>query len=84
MNFYQRNHAVFGSGTPEYTPADRLDALDRVAERARAFRDAGDDPNLEETWQELVSALHELDKIERYQGKRIALVNTVRPHGRAS
>lgn len=79
MNFAERKSAVFGAGRPEFTPADRLDALNTVANAARAYRDSGEDSNLETSWQALVSALHELDKIERYQGLAHPIVNAVKP-----
>ncbi len=63
----------------EYSPADRLDALDKVAQAARTYRDSVDDPNLEATWQALLGALHELDQIEAHQGRGMPIVNAAKP-----
>lgn len=55
-------------GPRRYTPADRLDALHRVAKAARAFMRAEADPDLQRYATRLEHALAHLDMIEANQG----------------
>jgi hypothetical protein len=55
-------------GPRRYTPADRLDALHRVAKAARAFMRAEDDPDLQRYATRLELALAHLDMVETNQG----------------
>lgn len=59
----QRTSCNFGIEPPAFTPADRLQALHEVAEKAREVIDA-----LPPTAVGLALALGRLDHIERYLG----------------